>query len=152
MCIYLYIYIYIYIYVCIYIYIYIFIMCHCPLRVQGVHGTETRDGDLVVHGATAGWRELAGSSLRGDSHPCGGNFARVFAACLVSGLRKSRTSRPFTRSTRGALGRAHLHPSLPRVGERGGAPKGGRHSTMFCNPQRELCLSSAHLCSGSLMF
>ena len=43
-------------------------------------------------------------------------------------------------------------------GEWGSAPKGGRHSTIFVDPQspqgpsvKQLCLSSAHLCSGSLM-
>ena len=35
--------------------------------------------------------------------------------------------------------------------ERGSAPKGGRHSTICVYPQWKLCLSSAHLCSGSLM-
>ena len=29
--------------------------------------------------------------------------------------------------------------------------KGGRHSTIFVDPQWKLCLSSAHLCSSSLM-
>ena len=37
------------------------------------------------------------------------------------------------------------------IKERGSALKGGRHSATFVDPQRQLCLSSAHLCSGSLM-
>ena len=37
------------------------------------------------------------------------------------------------------------------VGERGSAPEGGRHSTIFVDPQWKLCSSSAHLRSGSLM-
>ena len=40
---------------------------------------------------------------------------------------------------------------VPWFGERGGAPKGGRHFTIFVNPRWKLCLSSAHLGSGSLM-
>ena len=39
----------------------------------------------------------------------------------------------------------------PRFRERGSAPKGGRHSTTCFDPQWKLCLSSAHLCSGSLI-
>ena len=45
----------------------------------------------------------------------------------------------------------HSQSSLDRVGERGSAPKGGRHSTIFVNPQGKLWLSSAHLCNGSLI-
>ena len=39
----------------------------------------------------------------------------------------------------------------PHVGEWGSAPSGGRCSTTFVDPQCKLCLSSARLCSGSLI-
>ena len=44
-----------------------------------------------------------------------------------------------------------LPPRFPSARERGSAPKGGRLSTIFVDPQWKLCLSSGHLCSGSLM-
>ena len=75
---------------------------------------------------------------------------------MISPSPVPRSSWPQARDPRprSAPGFCSLPPPCRRqrsIGERRMAPKVARHSTMFVNPQWKLCLSSAHLCSGSLM-
>ena len=91
-------------------------------------------------GVTRQARSLARSLARGNNKILSGESALCGVWTRHSGMLGLAARR-----------QALWQSAMTKFRERGSAPKGCRHSTIFVDPQWKLCLSSAHLCSGSLM-